>query len=222
LREVVLGYVSRVSGGALYIPALLQFIRDPAVVDDASALMLAYRLVDMRAAKIFKERKEISETAIWMLKSERRDSWAYAALWLLSKYGTGSQIMSAVDATYSIWQSDYYLGRLVASLECMIPPKHQARFADLVRVSRNLGASEVSAFYADLLNDPKVAAGLKKFLRAPNKNANKISHPKWIVLMQVLNSPAVPIVMKRELKTVHAMAFSDRYYRARAKAYLKI
>jgi hypothetical protein len=222
LREATLGYVARVSGGAQYVPMLLKFIKDPSVVDDASALMFAYKLVDLRADKVLKERREIGSTARWMLKHERREAWSYAALWLLSKYGTGRQIMDAIDESYPVWQSDYFLGRLVASLECMIPAKSQSRYATLIRKSRNTGASEVAAFYGDILNDATTASGIKKFLRAPNRNANKISHPKWIVLLQVLGSPAVPISLKRELKNVHSMALSDRYYRARARPYLKL
>jgi hypothetical protein len=190
LREEIMRYASRVQHGPQYIPSLLQFIRSPDVVDDASALMFAYKLVEMRASKIFKERKEIAATAMWMLKHERKDVWAYAAFWLLSKYGTPRQVMTAIDASYGIWQSDYYLGRLVASLACIIPRRNEAHYNGLLKASRNVGAAEVVAFYDDIRNEATTTAGIFKFLRAVNKNPNKISHAKLIVLLHVLDSPA--------------------------------
>jgi hypothetical protein len=156
-----------------------------------------------------------------MLKHERNDVWAYAAFWLLSKYGTQRQLMTAIDASYKVWQSDYYLGRLVASLECMIPEKSKAHYSGLLKASRNVGAAEVVAFYDDIRDNANTTAGIFKFLRAVNKNPNKISHAKWIVLLHVLDSPAADKSLKSTLKGIHNMAFTDRYYRARARRYLR-
>jgi hypothetical protein len=222
LREEILRYVSRISGGFRYIKALLKFITAPDVIDDASALILAYKLVELRTPDVLSDRKNICAVAEWMLKRERQETWCYSALWLLSKYGTQSQIMRAIDQSYPIWRSDYYLGRLVAALECMIPAKNKARYHGLLRASRNVGAAEVSAFYDDILNDPNTTTGIIKFLRANNRNPNKISHPKWMVLLHVLDSPAVPVSTKRYLLNVHSLALSDRYYRVRAKRHLRL
>jgi hypothetical protein len=130
-------------------------------------------------------------------------------------------LMDAIDETYSVWQSDYHLGRLVASLECMISQKSKGRYHSLLRASQNIGASEVLAFYGEIQNDPKATNGIIKFLKANNRNPNKISHPKWIVLLHVLDSPAVPVGIKNVLKGIHSMALSDRYYRIRARKYLR-
>lgn len=221
LREEITRYASISQHGQRYIPSLLRFIRSPDVVDDASALVLAYKLVEMRLPKVVKERKQIADTAIWMLGHERKDVWAYAGLWLLSKFGTQRQLMDAVDKSYPVWQADYYLGRLVASLACMIPRKNQTRYSGLLKASRNMGAAEVVAFYDDIRDDAKTAAGIFRFLRAVNGTPNKISHAKWIVLLHVLDSPAADKKLQTNLKTIHSLALTDRYYRIRARPYLK-
>ena len=221
LREEAFRYATRVSFSTQYVAVLLKFIASSDIVDDASALMFAYKLVELRAPTVLRERKLICETAKWMLKRERREIWVYAALWILSKYGTQRQLMAAIDATYPVWQSDYYLGRLVASLECMIPSRNLPKYRGLIRASRNPGASEVSAFYDDIITEPNTTKGIIRFLRANNRNPNKISHPKWIVLLHVLDSPVVSSATKDMLKKSHGIALSDRYYRIRARKHLK-
>jgi hypothetical protein len=210
-----------VSGGARYVNLLLQFIQKPDVVDDASALLIAYRLVELRTSKVLKERKAICATAQMMLRHNRREVWAYSGLWILSKYGTQRQVMNAIDETYPVWQSDYHLGRLVAALESMISVSSRGHYFGLLRASRNVGASEVSAFYDDILTEPKATRGILRFLRANNKNPNRISHSKWLVRLYVLNSPVVPAATKVMLKNAHSMALSDRYYRIRARRALR-
>jgi hypothetical protein len=118
-------------------------------------------------------------------------------------------------------ESDYYLGRLVASLECMISQRSKTHYSGLLRASRNVGAAEVTAFYDDIRDNPATTGGIFKFLRAVNKNPNRISHAKWIVLLHVLSSPAADRSLKSALKKIHNMALTDRYYRIRASQYLK-
>jgi len=217
VREQTFNYVRTVSNAPTYVPVLLEFINSPEIVDDGCALMFAYCLVEMRMTKALRERKAISAFALRMPNKKQTEIWTYAALWLLSKYGTQRQIIDLVADSYVIWRSDYALARLVSALAPIITTS-KARFEGFLNNSRNSGAVEVRAFYGDIDADQRTQQSISSFLRASNPSfPNRITHAKWLVLMQVLKSPITPQVAKQRLQQAHSFALSDHYYKIRSR-----
>ncbi len=214
-------YVRTSSSCDDYVLVVVRYIKDPTVVDDASALNFAYAIVEMRASRKFRHRKLLASTAEWMLGHERKEAWSYAAIWILSKYGTQKQIRRAIMQTYDVWRSDYSFGRLVASLYAVI--NDGASLRELIRSARNSGADEMLDFLDAVHSDKKKTVALLNILLKNNPSfPNKVSHSKWTVLLSVLRSPVVDKALKMRLKNVHQVALSDRCYAARSRQLVTI
>ncbi len=218
VREEVFRYVSRIGGGEKYLGDLTDYIGSGLVVDDASALLFAYAVVEMRIPKKAKARKILAKTALELCKNSRAGAWIYAGLWILSKFGTERQIWDAICATYRVWQPDYRLGRVVGGLESVLV-KQNENLRELIRSSRNLGAAEVIEFFDAIRLDPKKANAIWSYIAAINPSYPlRITHAKWIVVLSVLRSSVVPLTQRQKLRNIHWSALSDHHYAVKVRA----
>lgn len=218
IREEVIRYICRVQGGTRYLSILTSFVKDTLVVDDAVALLFGYSIVQMRIPKSLKIRKRMAAIAIEMCKGPKSISWTYAALFILSKYGTEQDIWDAISKTYRQWQPNYHLGRLVAALKVVVIARRD-ELELLIQSSRNHGAAEVGEFLDAIALDAKKLNGILSYLKAPNPSyPNKITHAKWLVLINVLGSTTIPLPLRNTLRKIHSSAFLDYHYELKARA----
>ncbi|WP_338691773.1 hypothetical protein V5279_36270 [Bradyrhizobium sp. 26S5] len=122
--------------------------------------------------------------------------------------------MSLVESTVSLWVTQEHLSRLVAGLyPRFVGSPLRIKFEAIVRRAGNAWSASVLQFHNDLSSGTVGYGAIKAFILAKNSSLpNAISHPKFLMLLSLLNNPDIAPTAVANLKKVHNWALTDEYY----------
>lgn len=212
-REAVLAYLTTSPHPKSNISILTDFLRSPDNIDDVAPLLTSSKLVEMQVLKSRTALQHILPAAEHLEKGG--PNRLYAALWLLSKYGTGRQILDILQNSIDDWTSHYELGRLAGGLfPIFYATKYFDEYRSVIQGSLSQPSGSAYQFYFQLINQPRVSSSLQRFLLARNVSLpNKLNHQKFLMILATLKSPTVSDEIKERLLRVHHVAWSDIFYR---------
>jgi hypothetical protein len=174
---------------------------------DATIALVTARLPknDFVVDQIRQILKNLNDTNSW--------DW-YSKAWLLSKYGTGDELMRLVERTVSLWVTQEHLSRLAAGLfPRFLGSAHRSKFEAIVVRAGNAWSMTVLQFHRELITGTKGYTAIKNFVLAKNKSLpNGISHSKFMMLLSLLSNSDLAPTAVENLKKVHRTALSDAYY----------
>jgi hypothetical protein len=213
LRLTVLNWWQNRIAPETKLPLIKDLFSKGALVDDAAKMDIAVALV---SARLERNKFVDDQIKIILTNLDHTSGWGlYSKLWLLSKYGSTTEIMSLVESTVSLWVTQEHLCRLVAGLwpRFVGSPLHP-KFEAIVRRAGNAWSASVLQFHSDLSSGTVGYSAIKNFILARNTSLpNTISHSKFLMLLSLLNNLDLAPTAVANLKKVHAWALDDDYYR---------
>lgn len=117
-RETALRYYNQIGPLLPMIEALSDFMKSEDVLDDASICQVARCLTLLEVSPRSRIFKKLGQLGVDLAKSRYlRRSYFYfvASLWLLSKYGTQSQLRDVLQETEDLWSKSEFLSRQFAA-----------------------------------------------------------------------------------------------------------
>lgn len=196
------------------------FVQSKEIIDDAALINMATSIVEARLPADQSTRETI-EAIIAGLDTTTK--WGlYAALWILSKYGSESELMRLVESSTSIWTTDECLSRLVAGLHpIMNGSTHFGKFCALLSRSNNRWCQSIIDFHQGLASTTKGYTAIRGFIQARNPSLpNQISHSKFLMLLSLAKNLSIAPTAIRTLREKHAFALEDSHYKARIERHI--
>jgi hypothetical protein len=194
------------------LPLIRDFVCSSEIVDDATLIDVSIALVTARLPRNAKTQEIIGEICEGLSAAQ---PWSfYSKAWILSKYGTASDLMKLIESSVSLWVTEAQLSRLVGGLyPRFVGTREFTKYRALINRVGNQWCREVFSFHDSLSQDRASFAAVRSFIAAPNPSLpNRISHPKFLMLRTIFKNPhAAPALSA--LKTTHAQAMTDAYYR---------
>jgi hypothetical protein len=140
----------------------------------------------------------------------------YSKLWLLSKYGTISELLNCLNDSKHVWYPDERLGRIASSFTPLFRNRPEEGFyKDLLAESLNSGARQVYKFHSKLSSDSSVFNSMYDTLKAPNPTRGTgLTHGKFLCLLSALKNTNVPVAKIIALKANLSLALKDTYYKS--------
>jgi hypothetical protein len=196
---------------------LAEFLTSGHLVDDVSIAETVETLVESDCsprANATHYSKEIVEQL-----RRRVPFGVHASIWLSSKYYPINDLFNLLRGLFDIWRGDALLGRLVGGMFPLFKgTPREADYIKLVGNARNVSADETLDFHRQLSDGSKFVAAVGKFIRAANSSRPLgITHSKFLMLLSVLQNPAVSDAEKKKYLAAHSRAWADPYYRATAR-----
>ena len=138
----------------------------------------------------------------------------YARTWILTKYGTASDLMKLIESSVTLWVTEAQTSRLVGGLyPRFLGTREFAKYRALVNRVGNQWCREVFEFHDSLSQDRAGFMAVRPFIAAPNPSLpNEISHPKFLMFRSIFKNPHAATALN-SLKTIHAHALTDDYYK---------
>lgn len=198
-----------------YFQAMISYIAEEHYIDDVSWLDFARAVV---SAKMPAEEYIYEEFEKLFLFDPKNDFFEfYAKIWILSKYGNADHLLSTIKNSFNVWATEETLGRLVGGLA---PIFRQDKMTDdlktIVEGANNKSALEILRFHELLRQDATAYKTMRSYLTNRNPSLPlKISHPKFLMLLSVLQGFAISEEERAKLIKLHHTAFLDGFYSQR-------
>ena len=214
LRQASLTWWQHKADAEDKLPLIAKLLSEGGLVDDAAKVDIAVAMVAARFPK-----NPATQVSIKLIldRLEETTTWGlYAKIWLLSRYGTGDELMSVVEKNVSRWVVHEQLSRLVGGLfPRFIGGSHAAKFDAIVRRAGNVWSSSVLEFHRQLEMGTEGYASIRKFVVAGNPSLlNNLTHSKFLMLLSLFKNPSIAPTAVTYLRKVHAWALTDHYYSA--------
>lgn len=167
---------------------ILSYLRSGQCIDHASIHHGVRALVAMPIPFSRKIQADLRELT-FEICSKGHAGLASAVL-LASKYATRRTLGSLIEIQFHAWAGNAFLGRQVGALYPRMKGASGdfAKFLDLIRQSRNIGAQEVYRFHKNVENGMYLKEMLP-YLRAPNPTLPRgINHSKILLSKTFLKS----------------------------------
>ena len=193
---------------------LTEVLNEGHLVDDTAPMEIATAVVAARLPDNSYVRGHVTQIMIGVTSSS---IWSvYAQIWIASKYCSDQELMEIVEFKVSQWSTHEQLSRLIAGLFPRFANSLLlSKFRSIVRRSGALGALSVLQFHEDLSTTIDGYTSVAKFIRALNPSLpNRISHSKFLMLISLLQNPAIAPIAATELKGRHSVALSDQFYKS--------
>ena len=221
-RENVYDYLASRELTTPSVKMLRDFAYGGMVVDDASVILLINSINHTLST-----RRVGPETYLRLIArslDEKSFFGLYSKIWLLSKYGSTTELLSLLQRTQTAWSGNYRLSRLVGGLRPLFVGSAQYDGAlRLVARSRNAGAAETWRFHTRLSTDPAVFRLMWPALKSPNTSkATGITHAKFTLLLSALSNRSVPSTQITALLNFNKLVWKDFFYRRWARETLGI
>jgi len=195
--------------------ALISYIAEEHYVDDVSWLDFAKAMVSARMPSegyIYEEFEKL-----FLFDSKNDFFEFYAKVWILRKYGHAEHLLVTLKNSFDVWAAEEVLGRLVGGLA---PIFHQDKMSEdlkvLIEGANNKSALEVLYFHQSLMQKQSTYKSVRAYLAAPNPSLPlAISHPKFLMLLSILQGYAVSGDERSKLIKLHHKAFLDGFYSQR-------
>jgi len=144
----------------------------------------------------------------------------YAAVWLMSKYGTVDELYQILVQAKAVWQPDLWLGRLVGGLApIFVNTGHDDGFQKLLQSAKNRGAEEVMEFHRRLHTSARAVHGIEGIIMAANPSKRLgITHAKFLMMLSILSNATLSERYKARYINSHKSAWRDIFYRWRARS----
>ncbi|MDA9549826.1 hypothetical protein ACM43_36275 [Bradyrhizobium sp. CCBAU 45321] len=196
--------------------ALANSVSSGLLIDDAALVEMANHLVETL------NKTRSCHKFIQQIIGDCNDSnyfGLYGKLWLQSKYGSTKDILQTLLDTERAWVPHERLGRLVASFfPVFYNSVEEVAFKSLLDRTLNSGVRAAYKFHINLSQDPGVFKQMFSALAVPNPSRGTgITHAKFLCLLSALRNSAVPPAQIAKLKTAHAVALGDAYYKSIAR-----
>jgi hypothetical protein len=127
------------------LPLIRDLVRSAEIVDDATLIHVAAALVDARLPRNARTLSLVSEICAGLSSAE---PWSfYAKAWILSKYGTASDLMKLIESSVSLWVTEAQTSRLVGGLyPRFLGTREFTKYRSLITRSGNQWCREVFNF----------------------------------------------------------------------------
>jgi hypothetical protein len=199
--------------------ALARAANSGLLVDDSAVVEMSNHLVET----LVKTRRCHSELES-IIESNSANSYFgfYSRLWLLSKYGTTAQLLKTLQDGKKLWSPHERLGRLAGSLTPLFRGSpEEASLHRLFADTLNTGVRETYRFHQRLTGDLQTFNDMYDALKATNPSrGTNITHAKFLCLLSALKNSAAPAARIATLRSNHARAFEDSYYKSISKRLL--
>jgi len=217
VRETVCTYIGRTDLSVARSEMLANASESALLVDDAALVDLANNLVETTVTTTSQRHLNISRVI------DACDSHTYfglyCKLWLQSKYDNPASLMDTIISNRESWISHERLGRLVGAFRPLfVNSPEEPQFDRLLFEVHNDGFRNSLTFHIRLASDRAVFQSMYDALRNPNPSRGTgITHAKFLCLLSALRNQAASIAQLRTLKSNHAAAWRDVYYRRIAR-----
>lgn len=217
-RDAVLGYLSSRPVRAKSIALIADFVTSPETIDDVGPLTGSHTLIGMQ----IKSRKILGTYAkdICSILETGGPHRLYAAIWLMSKYGTDDDIMNLLLKYANRWSASHELGRLVGGLyPRLYRTRSFARYKTLIQSSASQSAGSTFQFHARIAHDADSVNAIHAFLVRQNPSrANGITHQKFLMILSALKNSKLTDKYKDNIMNAHVASLRDIYYRDQVSA----
>lgn len=213
LRDSVLNYYKRLGYSKKRYQQLIDFLSSTHCVCDVSTFSISKLLVDWEIPNRSTIVDEIVKVATQFLKREKSKSQFISTIWLLAKYGSEKDLFSAIWSYREIWESSSFLARQIAALMPILREDREHSFRienifietghlDAIRVLKNL----------EVLREKGVSKDFNMYLSQRNQGVYPLQ--KFLILIDILNSNAIKLSIKQELKArlLDKKIITDRIY----------
>jgi hypothetical protein len=212
LRDTILAWWQSRPDPETKLPAVVDIVKNGAIIDDATLMSVAVSLVAARLPNTSQTDAALTEIVNCLDSSK---PWGFSArLWILSKYDTAVELMNLFQSKVWLWVTEEHLSRLAAGVfPRMAGTALKEKFLSILRVSGNAATQTVVQFHDDLQSGTVGYSSIRKFVTSRNTSLpNQISHSKFLMLLSLLHNKHLAPIATTHLKTVHARALSDPYY----------
>jgi hypothetical protein len=219
-RENILRYFIVTPHDKDCFQALISYIAEEHYVDDTSWIEFAKAMVSARMPAegyIYEEFEKL-----FLFDSKNDFFEFYAKIWILSKYGHAEHLLATLKNNFDLWAADDVLGRLVGGLTPLFYQDEMSEeLVSLLNGANNKPAIEVFQFHRELSQAPAAYKALRPYLTTLNPSLpSQISHPKFLMLLSVLQGFAISDDERGKLIKLHHSAFLDGFYSQRLTALL--
>jgi hypothetical protein len=182
------------------------------LIDEAAMVQMANYLVET-----FTRTRHCHSYITEVIKNNDSNNYygLYSKFWLLSKYGSTTELLKILIDTERVWVPHERLGRLVASfLPIFYNSTEETTFRELLNRTLNAGIREAYKFHINLSQDSKMFNDMFNVLKAVNRSRGTgITHAKFLCLLSALRNPTATAAHLMMLRTNHAIALKDAYYK---------
>lgn len=225
VRASALRYYATLGPSRQRFEHISTFLKGDHIVDDISVFQAAKVLVDWNIGERSVFRREIVDLS-WEITDRffrnKSEVFYIAALWMLSKYGSKSDMERVVFRNENIWKVSNYLSRQVAAatariwqsedlIERVLAVFHQHAQTDAVNVILNL--REIGS--SDVLTQQTTG-----YMLHGNKMMTVYPLQKYLILMVLLQSPNLSNSVREQFCQKLFQRIPDRIYRAGIRRYL--
>lgn len=185
------------------------------VCDDYFRLVLARRLVEAKVE--YDGTEAVSLEAILTYFPKDDFCSVYAAIWILSRFGSAKTIFKYLKETEVIWTNDESLSRLVGGMWPRLRENKDEFPTYYIYLMERLlpKGIELLEFHKDLEGEATKYQRIKSVIGAKNESVPlKCTHEKMLVLQSVLRSSEIPESDKAKLAKAHSFIMSEKSYSA--------
>jgi hypothetical protein len=214
-RENAMRYFMLMPHDKKCFQAVISYIAEEHYVDDVSWLDFAKTMVSARMpaeAYIYAELEKL-----FLFDSKTDFFEFYAKIWTLSKYGHAQHLNSALKNSFDIWATEEAAGRLVGGLSPIFYQDEMiGDLRTLLEGANNKAGLEVLYFHQSLRESQRTYKAVRAYLTALNPSLPlQISHPKFLMLLSLLQGFTISDEERTKLIKLHHRAFSDGFYSQR-------
>jgi hypothetical protein len=195
------------------LEVMRDFIESGHSIDDLASITIATSLVNARLPASLKT--DLLITNIVRLLNPHHSCGLFAILWILSKYGTERDILEVCVTYHKVWAASEPLSRLVGGLyPRMLKTTSFDGYIEMTKRFSNQWLRAVLEFYISISQTQAGYNSVSKFLLAANSSLlNKISHPKFLMILAVCHNSTLSPNTVAHIKKCHSYGLSDDFYR---------
>ena len=200
IRESAFLYYSSIGYSRKRFKQLIDFFLTQDCFCDVTIFSVARILTAWEISHRSKSIREVIDAAKNRLKHFQSPASFVAALWILSKYSSESDLFSIIWSNRTFWESSDFASRQVA---CVTPilnqnKQHSQKIEKLFIETGRLQAIRVVESINLLRNSATISKDLSMYLTQKNRGIYPLS--KFLILISVLQSPNIPLEIQRNLK----------------------
>jgi hypothetical protein len=212
LRSAVLQWWLHSPTPASDLSILRKFVESGELIDHSCLIELAKAIVSARLPNTSQVGDDLREICRHL---DDRLPWGfYSKMWILSKYGTTSELMNIVESRVTLWATQEHMARLVAGMyPRFLPHPYHSKMEAIIARTGSAGARDVWSFHDELASKVTGYTAVQAFVSKPNPSLpNRITHAKFLMVLSLLGNPTIAPIAVGHLRKAHASALSDEYY----------
>ncbi|WP_210391300.1 RNA-directed DNA polymerase [Synechococcus sp. PCC 7502] len=208
LRENIFRYYGGLGINKKRFEHIRNFMKEQNCLDDVAIFSAAKLLTDWTVSFKSKIKREMVDLAVSIAGIS--PAHLISSIWLLSKYGTSSELVSILDTTSYLWKYSSFLSRQVAATIPKIRDLRGDIFEKIFAETGQLDALRILYNLDQLRSKPLSKAEILYIMHGSKNDYYPLS--KFIITLDLLSSPHIDPSIRNKLRTDLIVRIKDPIY----------